>query len=52
MDTLEKFHIYRETEAKNQINDKLTVQNNNIFETIVYENPYSGIGSLTNNQLE
>jgi hypothetical protein len=31
MDTLEKFCIYRETEAKTQINDKLTVQNNAIF---------------------
>jgi hypothetical protein len=25
MDTLEKFYIYRETEANNQSNDKLTV---------------------------
>jgi hypothetical protein len=48
MDTLEKFYIYRETEANNQINDKLTVQNNAIFETIVYEDPYRGLGSLTN----
>jgi hypothetical protein len=48
MDTLEKFYIYRETEANNQINDKLTVQNNAIFEIVVYEDPCRGIGSLTN----
>jgi hypothetical protein len=51
-DTLEKFYIYRETEAKNQINDKLTVQHNDIFETIVYKDPYRGLGSLQNSQLE
>jgi hypothetical protein len=39
MDTLDKFFIYREIEASNQINDKLTVQNNTIFETAVYEDP-------------
>jgi hypothetical protein len=48
MDTLEKFYIYREKEANNQINDKLTVQNKAIFETIVYEDPYREVGSLTN----
>jgi hypothetical protein len=48
MDTLEKFYIYGQTEANNQINDKLSVQNNAIFETIVYEDPYRGLGSLTN----
>jgi hypothetical protein len=52
LDTLKKFYIYRETEAKNQINDKLTVQHNVIFETIVYENPYRRLGSLQNSQLE
>jgi hypothetical protein len=46
------FYIYRETEAKNQINDKLTVQNNAIFRSIVYEDPYRGLGSLTVSQLE
>jgi hypothetical protein len=48
MDTLEKFYIYRETEANNQINDKLTVQNNAVFKTIVCEDPYRGLQSLTN----
>jgi hypothetical protein len=49
---MEKFYIYRETEAINQINNKLAVQNNTIVETIVYEDPYWGLGSLTNSQLE
>jgi hypothetical protein len=35
MDTLEKFYIYRETEANNQIN-KLTVQNNAIFKIFIF----------------
>jgi hypothetical protein len=48
MDTLKKFYIYRETEANNQINDKLTVQNNAVFKTIVCEDPYRGLRSLTN----
>jgi hypothetical protein len=42
MDT-ETFYIYRETEAKNQIN-KLVVKKNAIFETIVYEDHYRGLG--------
>jgi hypothetical protein len=44
MDKLEKFYIYRETEANNQLN-KLTVQNNPIFETVVYEDPKGGSSS-------
>jgi hypothetical protein len=51
MDMLEKFYIYRETEANNQINNKLTVQNNVIFNTVVYEDPYRGLRSLINSQL-
>jgi hypothetical protein len=35
MDTLEGFHIYKETKANNQINDRLTVRDNAIFETII-----------------
>jgi hypothetical protein len=49
---MEKFYIYRETEAINQINNKLTVQNNTIFGTIVYEDPYRGLGFLSNSHLE
>jgi hypothetical protein len=48
MDMFEKFYIYRETEANNQINDKLTVQNNAVFKAIVCEDPYWGLWSLTN----
>jgi hypothetical protein len=33
--TLEKFYIYRETKRSNQINDKLTIQFNPIFEVLV-----------------
>jgi hypothetical protein len=42
MDTVEGSHIYKETKASNQINDRLTVGENAIFETIVQEDPYSG----------
>jgi hypothetical protein len=47
MDT-EKFYIYRETKANNQINNKLTVQNNTIFETIVYEDPSRTVSQVKN----
>ena len=42
LDTLEGFHIYKETKASNQINDKLMVRENAIFETTVQEDPYRG----------
>jgi hypothetical protein len=42
MDTIEGFHIYKETKANNQINDRLTVRENAIFETIIQEDPYRG----------
>jgi hypothetical protein len=35
MDTLEKYHIYKETQINNQINDKCTVKPNIIFDTVV-----------------
>jgi len=35
LDNFEKFYIYIDTQNGNQINDKLTVQSNLIFETIV-----------------
>jgi hypothetical protein len=38
MDTIERFHIYKETCKNNQINDKNTVKPNIIFETIVRKN--------------
>ena len=45
MDTLEKFYIFRETELNNQINDKLYVKPNIIFDTIVQKDPHRGIHS-------
>jgi hypothetical protein len=38
MDTVEKFHIYKETRNNNQINDKNTVKPNAIFDIIDREN--------------
>jgi hypothetical protein len=35
MSTLERFYIYNETKKNNQINDKNTVQQNIIFDTIL-----------------
>jgi len=42
MDTLEKYYIYKETKSNNQINDKLTVKPNAIFETLIHEAPHRG----------
>jgi hypothetical protein len=42
MNAIECFHIYNETKANNQINDRLTVRENAIFEAIVQEDPYRG----------
>jgi len=42
LDTLENFYIYRETKNENQINDRLTVQNNLIFETVIKHPPSEG----------
>ena len=39
LNTLESFHIYKETKAENQINDKLTAKRNEIFETIIQHEP-------------
>jgi len=43
MDTLEKFYIFCETKINNQINDKLTVKSNIIFDTIIRNDPHRGI---------
>jgi hypothetical protein len=47
MDTIEKFYIYiyRKTKLNNQIDDKLTVKPNVIFETVVRQDPHRGIPS-------
>jgi hypothetical protein len=42
MDTLERYYIYKETKSNNQINDKLTVKPNAIFETLIHEAPHRG----------
>jgi len=42
LDTLAKFYIYRETKNGNQINDRLAVHSNLIFETIVKHSPQGG----------
>ena len=36
MNTLEKFYIYKETKAYNQINDKVIFRHNIIFDTIIH----------------
>jgi len=38
-DALESFHIYKETKAENQINDKLTAKENELFDTIIQQDP-------------
>jgi hypothetical protein len=38
--TLERFYIYRETQLGIQINNKLTIQANSIFEALVQNNPH------------
>ena len=47
MDTLEKFNIFRETKLDNQINDKLTVKPNIIFDVIIHNDPQRGIKSIS-----
>jgi hypothetical protein len=42
LDTLELFHIYKETKLGTQINDKLTVQSNPIFEALIQNDPQRG----------
>jgi len=39
LNTLESFHIYKETKAENQINDRLTTKDNKIFEAILQHGP-------------
>jgi len=46
MDTMEKFYIFRDMKLDNQINDKLAVRPNIIFETIVQKDPHRGIHNI------
>jgi len=39
LNTLESFHIYKETKVENQINYKLTTKENKIFETVLQHDP-------------
>ena len=50
MNTIEKYYIYRETKLNNQINDKLTMQPNVIFETLVQQETHRGQGSTHSQQ--
>ena len=50
MDTIEKYYIYRETKLNNQINDKLTVQPNINFETLVQQDTHRGLVKTHNQQ--
>jgi len=47
MDTLQKFYIFRETKFNNQINDKLTVKPNIIFDVIIHNDPHRRIKSIS-----
>jgi hypothetical protein len=38
MDTMERYHIYKETQLNNQTNDKNIIKPNIIFETPVHNN--------------
>jgi hypothetical protein len=40
MDILERYYIYKERKSNNQINAKLTVKPNAIFETLIHGAPY------------
>jgi len=50
MDTIEKYYIYRETKLNNQINDKLTVEPNIIFETLVQQDTHRWLVKTHNQQ--
>jgi hypothetical protein len=42
MNTIERFHIYKETLKNNQINDKHKVEPNIIFDVLTQHNPDRG----------
>jgi hypothetical protein len=48
MYTLKRFYIFRETKTNNQINDRMTVKSNLIFDTIVRKDPYRGLPNTYN----
>jgi len=42
VNTLEKFHIDKETKIDNQMNDKCTIRPNIIFDTLILKNAGTG----------
>jgi hypothetical protein len=50
MDIIEKYYTYRETKLNNQLNDRLTVQPNIIFETLVQHDSYRGLFNARSQQ--
>jgi hypothetical protein len=48
MDTHERFYIFRKTKLNKQINDKLTVKPNIIFEIIVQKDSHTGLPVTVN----
>ena len=47
LDTTERFYIYRETQRDNQINYKLTLRSNTIFEALVQNDPHRAHPNIT-----
>jgi len=47
LDNIEKFYIYREAKRNNQINDKLTVKPNVIFEVLIHKDHPQRVHLLT-----
>jgi len=43
LDSWEKYYIFRETKLNNQMNDKVTIKQNNLFDTIVHYDHYRGL---------
>ena len=43
MDTLERFHIYKDTKLENQINDRNTITQNILFDMIIQKSQVEGI---------
>ena len=46
MNTLGRFHIYKETKLDNQISDKCTIKSNVVFDTIIQTNTSTGHSPL------
>jgi hypothetical protein len=43
MDTLKRFYIFQDSKLNNQINYKMTVKPNILFETILQRDPHRGL---------